>query len=103
MWAAGRNTFGLSEEEFWQLSIDQWIALNKENEKELKIYDLMNARLCATVAASAPFRKGKPPKEDVFRVFQEEVRNKPAKDPEQIKSFFLNFMYRHNTALESGK
>ncbi len=71
MWSTARYTFGLSEDEFWELSPGQWVALYNAYMAELRVQDAMNARVCATIASTVPRKSKTRIKEASFRLFPE--------------------------------
>ncbi|MDD4985864.1 MAG: hypothetical protein PHQ43_08750 [Dehalococcoidales bacterium] len=50
MWAFGRYCLGQSEDEFWDLTLAQFVALSQQYREEQKRLDQRNAVLCMIMA-----------------------------------------------------
>lgn len=74
MWATGRYIFGLSEEEFWDMSPGMWVALHDARYSELKVFDAFQARISSMIASSIPTKRKRRIKEKDFRLFPDAPR-----------------------------
>lgn len=77
MWATGRYTFGLSEEEFWEMSPGMWFALHDQRFSDLKVFDAFQARISTTIASTVSRKSKKKIKESDFRLFPDKSTGKP--------------------------
>lgn len=69
MWATGRYTFGLSEEEFWEMCPGMWVALHDARYETISIYDSFQARISAMIASSIPRKSKKKIRDSNYRLF----------------------------------
>lgn len=66
--------FGLSDDEFWNLAPEEWIALVHARANSLKVYDAFQARISYMIAATSMSKTKH--KENDFRFFPEPIRGK---------------------------
>ena len=74
MWATGRYTFGLSEEEFWEMSPGMWVALHGARYESISVFDSFQARISAMIASSIPRKQKKRIKDSDYRIFPDKKK-----------------------------
>lgn len=67
----------MSEEEFWNLSPGQWMALHSARHESLYFHDSIQARICSTICnTSANKKKGKKFKAEDFLMFKRKKKRR---------------------------
>jgi hypothetical protein len=102
MWATGRYVFGLSEEDFWNLTPGMWMALQEERMNELKIYDAFQARITSMIRATAMTSKKSRVKEEDFKFFKTST-SKTRPSTGDLKAKFLGIASVVNAQIAAKK
>ena len=93
---------GLSEEDFWELSLGQWHELNSARLDNLRIYDGMHARIRAEIQASVPSKKKKKIKiRDLMMFPVNAIKGRPSQ--QELKNKFMGIAAVVNAAFEFNK